>query len=131
MAATVTRVHDPLSPGALADVRRWAGSWVTEHATDAVDAANVCLVLTELVTNSIRHGRGPVTVEMAWHPPMLMIGVTDLSDDLPRPPAAVEDAESGRGIAVLEALVTRWGVRLADQGKTVWCEFVSVAQGIA
>lgn len=131
MAATVTRVHDPLTPGALADVRRWARSWMTKHATGRVDTASVCLVLTELVTNSIRHGRGPVTVEITWRPPTLLVGVTDLSDDLPRPSCAGEGAESGRGIAVLEALVTRWGVRLADQGKTVWCEFVLRAHGTA
>jgi hypothetical protein len=78
------------------------------------------------VTNSIRHGTGPVDIELAGGQDSLRLAVRDCSDDLPHQRDARSDAEGGRGIVVLESVTTRWGVRpLPSGGKTVWCEFAS------
>jgi signal transduction histidine kinase len=97
-----------------------------EHPTAGIDPDRVVLSLTELVTNSIKHGTGPVDIELARDAESLRLAVRDCSDDLPRQRDARSDAEGGRGIAVLESVSTRWGVRpLPSGGKTVWCEFAS------
>lgn len=41
--------------------------------------------------------------------------------------SATEAEESGRGLALLDALVQRWGVELGPAGKTVWCELADVS----
>ncbi|MGH9022875.1 MAG: ATP-binding protein, partial [Acidimicrobiia bacterium] len=50
----------------------------------------------------------------------------EITDRSPRPPIlsqAEEDAESGRGLRIVERLSRRWGTdRLPGRGKTVWFE---------
>ncbi|MFF8671022.1 ATP-binding protein [Streptomyces sp. NPDC015242] len=90
---------------------------------------DVQLCASELVTNVIRHvGEGvPVTVRV-WEEEggRVRLGVTD-PDPRALPvlvgagtPAA--QAESGRGLALLDALAVRWGVEQEAGRKTVWCE---------
>ncbi|MEV5167371.1 ATP-binding protein [Streptomyces werraensis] len=84
-------------------------------------------VVAELAANAVTHGRVPgrdfrLAVHVVGH--TLRIEVTDTRGDrLPQrqPPSA--DAESGRGLLLVEALADRWGV---SEGrfprKTVWAE---------
>ncbi|MFE2333675.1 ATP-binding protein [Streptomyces coelicoflavus] len=83
--------------------------------------------MTELLTNVIDHvGEGtPATVRIA----VLPTGRTrvEVTDPDPRAlplltgPAGATD-ESGRGLALLDALALRWGVEQGGDRKTVWCE---------
>ena len=92
------------------------------------DTDAVLLALTELVTNSAKHGAGPVDVAMRRDVRQLRLSVTDRSDRLPVQPATGEDAEGGRGLALLDILATSWGVLLRmPSGKTVWCRFSAAA----
>jgi len=126
MTEGTQRLLLPPSTGCLAELRGWARSWMEQHPTEGIDPDSVILSLTELVTNSIRHGTGPVDIELAGDADSLILAVGDCSDDLPRQRDARSDAEGGRGIVVLESVTTRWGVRpLPAGGKTVWCEFAS------
>ncbi|MGW0141507.1 ATP-binding protein [Streptomyces calvus] len=86
------------------------------------------LIVAELATNAATHGR--VTgrdFRLALHvvADTLRIEVTDTrADRLPHlaPPPA-PDAESGRGLLLVEALADRWGVaRGPYPRKTVWAE---------
>lgn len=92
-----------------------------EHSYD------VRLCATELLTNVIDHlGEGtPVTVRVigtADHG-RTRIEVTDPAPRaLPVVLSATETAESGRGMALLDALAQRWGVERWPDRKTVWCE---------
>ncbi len=116
----------PLAAGCLADLRRWARSWMEQHPTDGVDPDIVVLSMTELVTNSIKHGSGPVEVHLNADSDNLVLIVSDCSEQLPRRHDTPVDAETGRGIQILESLATRWGVQPEPGGgKTVWCEFAS------
>jgi anti-sigma regulatory factor (Ser/Thr protein kinase) len=113
----------PLRPGCLHDVRQWATSWVQQHRA-GTDPDVVALVLTEMVTNSVRHGAPPVEVELIDRPGRLVLTVSDGSMVPPRRVAPKPDAESGRGTVLLDALTSTWGVRLEPRGgKTVWCQF--------
>jgi anti-sigma regulatory factor (Ser/Thr protein kinase) len=122
------RLSLPLQPGCLADLRMWARSWMTRHPTGA-DPDSVLLALTELVTNSSKHGAGPVDVSMHRERRQLWLSVTDRSDGLPLQPPTGDELEGGRGVALLEVLATSWGVRLRrPTGKTVWCQFTAAAR---
>lgn len=86
--------------------------------------ARVCA--TELLTNVIDHlGEGtPVTVRVTGtdlgH---TRIEVTDPDPRaLPTLLSATETAESGRGLALVDALARCWGVEQRSDSKTVWCE---------
>ncbi|MFD7691373.1 ATP-binding protein [Streptomyces sp. NPDC059781] len=89
--------------------------------------ADVQLCASELVTNVIQHlGEGvPVTVRVSRDDGgRTRLEVTDPDPRvLPVLRADVDvDAESGRGLALLDALALRWGVTHGSGGKTVWCE---------
>ena len=89
---------------------------------------DVRLCATELLTNVIDHlGEGtPVTVRVigtaAGHG-RTRIEVTDPDPSTsPVPLPATETEESGRGLALVDALAERWGVERGPDRKTVWCE---------
>ena len=84
-------------------------------------------VVAELAANAVTHGRVPgrdfrLAFSVVDH--TLRIEVTDTrSDELPRQQPASADAESGRGLCLVEALSDRWGVS-EDRfpRKTIWAE---------
>lgn len=126
MNAGSQRLTMPPAAGSLADLRQWARSWMEQHPTDGVDPDVVVLSMTELVTNSIKHGSGPVEIQLNADSDNLVLIVSDCSEQLPHRPDTPADAETGRGIQILESLATRWGVQPEPGGgKTVWCEFAS------
>ncbi|MFD8716987.1 ATP-binding protein [Streptomyces sp. NPDC059629] len=95
------------------------------HLRDHTYEVRLCA--TELLTNAIEHvGEGtPVTVRVIGGQAhgRTRIEVTD-SDPLTAPALlpATETEESGRGLALLDALADRWGVDQGPDRKTVWCE---------
>jgi two-component sensor histidine kinase len=126
MTAGTQRLIMPPASGALAELRTWARSWLEQHPTQGVDPDNVVLSMTELVTNSIKHGAGPVHVELTGDTDNLLLIVSDCSEAMPRRQELTGEAETGRGILILESLATRWGVQPEPTGgKTVWCEFAA------
>ncbi len=70
-----------------------------------VDVAE--LLATELVSNAVRHTRGPAALRVRWSPPgTLRIGAWDADPEPPRPPEPFERAverEDGRGLALVRA----------------------------
>jgi anti-sigma regulatory factor (Ser/Thr protein kinase) len=84
------------------------------------------MLLTELVTNGIRHGAradGWVRLIVREVDKILRIEVTDSGEmeGVPaiRPPRL--DQVGGWGLQVVDSIATRWGVT-DDTGRTVWCE---------
>jgi anti-sigma regulatory factor (Ser/Thr protein kinase) len=87
---------------------------------DVVDRAE--LLADELVTNAVVHARTPLRVRLELRGDLLHIGVRDDSPRLLRLIPCDPGAESGRGLRLVEALATAWGVHPArDGGKVVWC----------
>jgi anti-sigma regulatory factor (Ser/Thr protein kinase) len=84
------------------------------------------ILVTELVTNSVRHASGG-SVELALRlmPGHLVIEVTDGGGD-GRPALVAGGGEAaqphGWGLRIVESLSESWGVRDAPGRRTVWCE---------
>jgi anti-sigma regulatory factor (Ser/Thr protein kinase) len=82
------------------------------------------LVISELVTNAVRHAGTASTLELQLGQTgeRLRISLTDDSDREPRLRPLRPAAEDGRGLAILAALSDRWGVEPRLGGKQVWWE---------
>ncbi|WP_246530781.1 SpoIIE family protein phosphatase [Streptomyces bathyalis] len=97
-------------------VRRTLREW----GLDALEDTTVLLV-SELVTNSMRYAHGPIGVRMV-RGGSLLVEVSDPLPDPPRERSALPDDEGGRGIRLVAREARRWGTRHGPMGKTVWFE---------
>jgi anti-sigma regulatory factor (Ser/Thr protein kinase) len=89
---------------------------------DMTNAAE--LIVSELVTNVLEHGLAglPATVQI-WISSDGGSTVIYVWDGSPMPPVRTDagpDADSGRGLMIIEALSTDWGCQVAGTGKVVW-----------
>lgn len=120
MSELTAHVDLPLGYTAPAVARRMLGSTLPLWGfTDKpwLDVAH--LVVTELVSNAVRHGGGCVSLELRAHEAQVTISVADGSAVAPRHRADPDD-EGGRGLLIIEALSQRWGVEDHHGGKWVW-----------
>ncbi|MFI9149487.1 ATP-binding protein [Streptomyces sp. NPDC053367] len=89
--------------------------WQALHLSDAAD-----VLVSELVTNAIQHGGGhPVRLKETYTHGKLHIEVTDGNPQPPRPRRPDAAEESGRGLLLVAALASQWGV--SPDGTTTWC----------
>ncbi|MGW2643173.1 ATP-binding protein [Streptomyces sp. NPDC001348] len=95
-----------------------------------VDVAE--LLATELITNAVRHAKGPAALRVCWSAGVLRIGAWDADPEPPEPPQTWErlaEAEDGRGLALVRACADLWGwqplARNGNRGKMVWCELAA------
>ncbi|GHB48650.1 hypothetical protein GCM10010377_44500 [Streptomyces viridiviolaceus] len=80
------------------------------------------LIVSELVTNAIRYGEGPIRLRLILDQGRLLSEVTDAGSAAPHVRRARESDEGGRGLHIVMHLSSRWGVRHSRQGKTIWSE---------
>ena len=82
------------------------------------------LLVSELVTNSVRHARDSdaITLELEGAETWLRIEVQDADPRWPQPRTPAGFDESGFGFVLVDALAGKWGVRETATGKAVWAE---------
>jgi anti-sigma regulatory factor (Ser/Thr protein kinase) len=83
------------------------------------------LLLSELVTNAIKHStRGrTVAVAVLRRDDSIRIAVVDSGAALPSPGGAVDLLdEHGRGLLLVDAMAEEWGSYPVPDGKVVWCD---------
>lgn len=81
------------------------------------------LVLSELVSNAVLHGRSPLTVVLSLDAERLRLEVRDGSPVSPSFGVLDPTALTGRGMLLVASHADRWGVEPTSSGKTVWVEF--------
>ena len=97
-----------------------------------VDTAE--LLASELVSNAVRHTKGPAALRVRWSAGVLRIGAWDADPEPPEPPVPLEqvtEVEEGRGLALVRACSDVWGwqplARGGNRGKVIWCELAAAA----
>lgn len=111
----------PNTPESVAQARGRAVDQLAEWglAQDVID--DTALVVSELVTNSVRYAEGPIRLRLI-RDSSLVCEVTDDSSASPHLRRALETDENGRGLFITAHLTQRWGVRPEGRGKTLWAE---------
>lgn len=94
-------------------LRRW-------DCGDQLDV--VTLLVSEVVTNAIVHAGTEVEVSVQLTPEAVRIEVTDKESGLPVARDASDEDTTGRGLALVDALASGWGVEARQDGKVVWFE---------
>lgn len=103
--------------------RRFASRVLQSWGCDDIEDA-VLLLVSELVTNAVIHARSDVEVVLRLRPARVRVEIVDAATDYVQRRDAASDDQSGRGMALTEALAAAWGVDTLVAGKSVWFEVV-------
>ncbi|WP_369226989.1 SpoIIE family protein phosphatase [Streptomyces sp. R39] len=95
---------------------RQLAEWGLEALGDPTE-----LIVSELVTNAVRHSTGPIVLRLIQHQ-VLTCEVSDTDLCSPRLRRARTIDENGRGLFLVARLSRRWGSRSVPGGKVVWAE---------
>jgi PAS domain S-box-containing protein len=110
----------PADPAIVSEARaraaRQLAAWGLEELVFTTE-----LLVSELVTNAIRHAEGPIQLRMILDT-TLSCEVSDASVTAPRHRRADRYDEGGRGLMLVARLAGRWGTRYTEAGKTIWTQ---------
>ncbi|MFI9081474.1 SpoIIE family protein phosphatase [Streptomyces sioyaensis] len=113
----------PSDPSIVAEARtlttRCLGDWGLSDL-----AINTELIVSELVTNAIRYGAGPIRLRLIRQA-ALICEVSDASSTSPRLRHARTTDEGGRGLFLVAQMAHRWGTRYTHEGKIIWADITS------
>ncbi|MFI7018364.1 SpoIIE family protein phosphatase [Streptomyces sp. NPDC050164] len=131
IALLVARVHAldpgriagwelPADPALVGEVRASALRRLSDWGLDETAFAAE-LIISELITNAIRHGTGPIRVRLLYGR-TLICEVSDASNTAPHLRRAASTDEGGRGLFLVAQLSQSWGTRYLPEGKVIWAE---------
>ncbi|WP_408022709.1 SpoIIE family protein phosphatase [Streptacidiphilus fuscans] len=110
----------PSEPTSVARARELACGWLAACGLDEL-CDTVELLVSELATNALRHGRGDIRLRLL-RDSVLVCEVWDNGYAQPRQRRARDTDEGGRGLQLVSLLADRWGSRRTPSGKAVWFE---------
>lgn len=123
-------LYIPNDPRAVTVCRRTLRLILTLHGLiRLVDTAE--LLAAELVSNAVRHTKGPAALRVRWSRGVLRIGAWDADPEPPCAPGKLTNPtdEDGRGLVLVSACSDLWGwqplSRFGNRGKYVWCELAA------
>lgn len=114
-------------------VRRCLHEWSAEEAVANADDSGLSplvgdvadvveLLVSELVTNALRYGRGPIGLRLLRGADTVVCEVSDELEAAPRLRTVQHGEEGGRGLYLVDQLSLDWGTRTTAHGKIVWFE---------
>lgn len=125
MSRRTSRLHLPGTIAAVARARHLVAKTMRDWGfRDPEWLDTVALIVTELVSNAVRHAGGRITLDLCANG-STVLAVTDSSPVHPR--VTEPDDVGGRGMIIIEALCPRWGVHDQDTGKRTWVELPPVS----
>ncbi|MFC6066721.1 SpoIIE family protein phosphatase, partial [Streptomyces ochraceiscleroticus] len=98
-------------------VRAQLSRWGLESAADTAE-----LLVSEIVTNAVRHAHTQHVVLRLVRTDALLCEVSDDDHSLPQLLSVGDEDEYGRGLRVVSRLAREWGTSRTSTGKTVWFE---------
>ncbi|MFG2606415.1 SpoIIE family protein phosphatase [Streptomyces sp. NPDC048514] len=110
----------PVDPAAVGDLRTRAARRLTDWGLGDL-AMTTELIVSELVTNAIRHAAPPIRLRLLLDT-RLTCEVADASSTAPRLRHARSTDEGGRGLFLVAQVAHRWGARYTGEGKIIWAE---------
>jgi len=111
-------------PEAPAHARDWVREVCAIHGLDAL-ADDATLIVSELVTNVVLHARTDCVIVAECGDQELRVDVADEDRSVVKGPVVSNGSEGGRGLHIVAALATAWGVRYQQTGKSVWFTLIS------
>jgi anti-sigma regulatory factor (Ser/Thr protein kinase) len=122
---------DPRSPAAARGFARASLADLLDRAAPDPLCDDLELVVSELVTNAVRAGSPNVGVAISVDGDRLVVRVSDEAGGWPEPRDADIYDTGGRGLPLVSAISTSWGVRMSGAGKVVWAELRIPAEGMS
>ncbi|MEV8393895.1 SpoIIE family protein phosphatase [Streptomyces sp. NPDC056650] len=110
----------PSHPSEVSQVRAAVALQLADWGLDEL-ADSTELILSELITNSIRYALGPIKVRLL-RDRALICEVADFSSTSPHLRYAAATDEGGRGLFLVAQFTERWGTRYTTEGKVIWAE---------
>lgn len=111
-------------PESVPAARAWAMALLDQLPADV--RSSTALLISELATNALLYGEGKFAVSVSYMPTdrIARVEVRDAGAGLPTMQNPASSVEHGRGLRLVQALATRWGVQRSPVGrsKTVWFE---------
>lgn len=110
------------APAGIGQLRMWAANQLSPDVPVRL-GADVVLVVSELATNAIMHGRAPYLLTVEVDPMAVHVEVRD-SDGSGEVTlrAPDSDAVSGRGLGIVHEVASDWGAIHEDGCTVVWAE---------
>jgi anti-sigma regulatory factor (Ser/Thr protein kinase) len=97
-----------------------ARALVRELDLDQDVAEDAELLVSELVTNAVRHGGPAIRLLVDAADGALTIRVYDAGIGMPTRRQSAPDVPGGRGLQMVQRVASAWGVDVEPDGKTVW-----------
>jgi anti-sigma regulatory factor (Ser/Thr protein kinase) len=108
----------PRDPHSAAAARRITARWLRSVGRGA-RTHDVIVIVSELVTNAVRHTEGPCVLTLTAHSASLDLAVTDHSEEIPDLRRRDGDQRGGFGLEIMRGLGGRITVVPRLGGKTV------------
>ncbi|MET8536966.1 ATP-binding protein [Streptomyces sp. NPDC005065] len=110
----------PADPAVVSRARalptRQLAQWGLEYLAESTE-----LIVSELITNAVRHGIGPIRLCLMRHQ-FLTCEVHDTGCSSPRLRHPRTADENERGLFLVAQLSRNWGTRHTPDGKLIWVE---------
>jgi anti-sigma regulatory factor (Ser/Thr protein kinase) len=124
ITSSVAIGHDRGNVGAA---RHAVADELRAQGVGAAALEDTVLVVSELVSNSIRHAQplpsGDICVRWSLDPEHVHVEIVDGGGETrPQAGAVTSSAMGGRGLDIVRSIASRWGVDEGDSTVTVWAD---------